>query len=126
MPLREGRDQHREQRDRREKDDIDFWMAEDPEEVLPQQGIAALRRVEERPAEQPLHLEQQVARDQRREGEQDHHCDDEDVPGVERHQVEPHARRAALQNADDQLDRGGDRRYLDEAEAQHPDVGAKA
>jgi hypothetical protein len=67
----------------------------------------------------------QLSSNQRREGEQDHHRDDEDVPGVERHEVEPHAGRAAFEHADDQFDCGCDRRHLDEAEAEHPDVRAE-
>ena len=42
--LREGRHDHRHQRDRRQEDDVDLRMAEDPEQVLPQQRVAAARR----------------------------------------------------------------------------------
>src|SRR3546814_3124034 len=47
-------------------------MSEHPEQVLPQQRVAAARGIEERPVEGALHLQQQVAGDQRRKGEQDH------------------------------------------------------
>ena len=40
--------------------------------------------------------------------------------------VERHAGRARAQHADDDLDRAGDRRDLDEADAEQPEVGADA
>ena len=40
--------------------------------------------------------------------------------------VERHARRARAQHADDDLDRAGDRRDLDEADAEQPEIGADA
>ena len=43
---------------------------------------------------------------------------------VERDQVDPHARRAALEHSDDQLHRGGNGGDLDEREAEEPDVRA--
>ena len=125
-PPGEGRDDHRQQRDGGQEDDVDLRMAEDPEQMLPQKRIAAARRVEERPVEHALHLEQQVAGDQRREGEQDHARDDQQVPGEERHEVDPHARRAAFHDADDEFDSRGDRSDLDEGKAKQPDIGADA
>ena len=51
-PLREGRHDHRQQRDGRQEDDVDLGVAENPEQVLPEDRIAAARRIEERPVEQ--------------------------------------------------------------------------
>ncbi len=101
-------------------------MAEDPEEVLPEQRIAAAGRIEEGPVERALELEEDVAGDERWEGEEDHPRHHQHVPGVERDQVDPHPRRPGLEHADDQLHRSGDRRDLDEGEAEEPDVGADA
>ena len=101
-------------------------MAKDPEQVLPQHRIAAPCGIEERPVEGPLQLEQQVAGDQRREGEQDHPRHDQHIPGIKRHQVDAHPRRAALQHAHDQLHRRRDGGDLDEAQPQQPDVDADA
>ncbi len=126
MPAREGRHHHRVDRDRGQENDVDLRVAEDPEEVLPEQRIPSPLRIEERPVEQPFHFEKYVARDERRKGEQDHDRDDEDVPRVQRHQVEPHSGRPAFQNTDDELHRGGDRRNFDEGQSQHPDVRANA
>ena len=123
-PPRRRRHDHRDERDRRQEDDVDLGVAEDPEEVLPEQRVAAAARIEERPAEGALELEQHRAGDERRKREEHHERRHEHVPGVERHQVEPHARRPAAQHADDQLHGGGDRRDFDEREAEQPDVGA--
>ena len=101
-------------------------MAEDPKQVLPEDWIAAAARVEEWPIEHPLELKKDVTCDQRRESEEDHTGYDEYVPGVERHQVEPHAGRAAFQRSHDQFNRRGKRGNLDERQTQQPDVRAIA
>ena len=57
-----------------QEDDVDVRMAEQPEQVLPQQRIAAARRVEEGQAEGALDLEQDRAEDERRKGHDHHHA----------------------------------------------------
>ena len=52
--------------------------------------------------------------------------EDQHGPREHRHLVERHARRAGAQHADDDLDRAGNRRDLDEADAEQPEVGAHA
>ena len=64
--------------------------------------------------------------DDGRKGEDDHAGEDQHRPGEDRHLVERHARRARAQDADDDLDRAGDRRDLDEADAEQPEVGVIA
>ena len=51
-----------------QEDDVDLRVAEEPEEVLPEQRVAAAGGVEEGPVERALELEQQRAEDDRREG----------------------------------------------------------
>jgi hypothetical protein len=70
--VREGRQDHRHHARRWEELDVDLRVAEDPEQVLPQQRAASLLRVEELGAEAAIELEQQAADDQRGEREQDH------------------------------------------------------
>ena len=48
--------------------------------------------------------------------------EDQHRPGKHRQLVEGHARRAGAENADDDLDRAGDRRNLDEADAEQPEI----
>ena len=123
-PAREGRHDHRDQRDRGQKDDVDLRVTEEPEQMLPQQRVAAARRIEERPVKRSLHFEQHAAGDQRRKGEEDHRRRHQHVPGIERDEVDAHARRPAFERADDHLDGGGNRGNLDERKSQQPDVRA--
>ena len=53
-------------------------------------------------------------------------ADDQHRPRVHRHPVERHPGRPRAQDSDDELDRAGDRRDLDEADAEQPEVGADA
>ena len=53
-PARERRDDRRDHAERRHEDDVDLGMAEEPEQVLPQQRVAAFGRVEEVRADQPV------------------------------------------------------------------------
>src|SRR5690606_11372515 len=82
----------------------------------------AAAHVEERPIEGALELEQDVAGDERWEREQDHRADHEHIPGVERREMDAHARRAAAEHPDDELDGGGDRGDFDEGEPEQPEV----
>ena len=59
---RHRRHDHRDHAGRRQEDDVDLGMAEEPEQVLPQQRIAALGGDEERPVEGALELEQHASR----------------------------------------------------------------
>jgi hypothetical protein len=97
-------------------------MAENPEEVLPEERVAAARRIEERPLKRALDLEQETARDERREREEHHRRCDEHVPGIQRNHVDSHARRPALEHADDQFHGRGNRGHFDERESKQPDV----
>ena len=81
-PPRDRRNDHRGNGDRRQEDDVDLRMPEDPEQVLPQHRVAAPLGVEEGPVETPLQLEQEIPRDKRRKGEQDHPAHHHHVPRV--------------------------------------------
>ena len=66
------------------EDDVDLGVAEQPEEVLPEEGITAVFHLEERPAHGAFHLEQEGAEDHGGEGGQDHHRHDKDEPCEDR------------------------------------------
>ena len=116
---------HRDHAGSRQEDDVDLRVAEEPEQMLPQQGVTALLRNEERPAEGALELEQQRCQDYGRKREHDHSGEDQHRPGEHRHTVERHAWRARTQHADDQLDRARDRGDFDETDAEQPEIRAK-
>jgi hypothetical protein len=61
------RQDHRDHPGGGQEDDVDFRMAEEPEEVLPQQAVAPVLGLEEGHPEGALELEQDRAQDQRRE-----------------------------------------------------------
>ena len=124
--LRHGGHDHRHHAGGRQEDDVDLRVAEEPEQVLPQQRVAALLGDEERPVEGALQLQQQRRQNDRRESEHDHHGEDQHRPGVDRQLVERLPGRARLEHADDDLDRAGDGRDLDEADAEQPEIGVDA
>ena len=109
-----------------QEDDVDLRMAEEPEQVLPQQWIAALFRDEERPVKGALQLQQQRGEDHRGEGEHDHQRENEHHPGIDRQLVERLAGSARLEHSDDDLDGAGNRGDLDEADPQQPEIGVDA
>src|SRR3546814_20052342 len=101
-------------------------MAEEPEEVLPQQGIAAFFRDEEGPVEGAFQFQQNGAEDDRRKADDDHAGEDQHRPAEQGQLVEAHARRAGLEHADDDLDGAGDGGNLYEDDAEQPPVGVRA
>ncbi len=123
-PAGEDRQHRRDHARGRQENDVDLRVAEQPEQVLPEQRVAAAFRVEERPVEGAFHLEQDRAEDQGREAAEHHQRRDEKVPSHERHACERHAGRAHLEDRHHDLDRGRDGGDLDEGDAEQPDVGS--
>ena len=101
-------------------------MAEEPEQMLPQQHVAALGRIEEVRADQAVE-DQAGARDHdRRHRHDDQERRDQHRPDEQRNAVERHAWRALLEHGDHDLHRDGERRDLGEGDHLRPDVGALA
>ncbi len=122
--LRERRNDHRHQGNRRKEDDVDLRMAKEPEQVLPQQRIAAAGRIEERPMKRALDSSSRLPTMSGGKAKTIIAAADQDIPDIQRHEVDAHSRRPALQCPDDHLHgrrNGGD---LNERESQQPDVGA--
>jgi hypothetical protein len=97
-------------------------VAEDPEQVLPQQRAAAPLGVEELGAEAAVKHQQQTGDDEGGEREQDHARHHQHRPREHGHPAEGHAGGPHLQHPDDDLDAGGDRRDLGHPQPQHPEV----
>ncbi len=125
-PVGEDRDDRRQGSGHRQEDDVDVGVTEQPEQMLPEQRIAAPLGVEERQAEGALGFEQDRAQDQRRKGHHHHQRGDQHVPAEDRHPIERHARRAHLEDRDDDLDGQRQRRDLDERHPEQPDIGVDA
>ena len=92
--------------ERGQDDDVDLGVAEDPEQVLPQQRIAAVGGVVEVKAELAVELQEQGRDAQRRKREQQRERDGQERKAEQRHPVQRHPRRAQLEDRDDEVDRG--------------------
>jgi hypothetical protein len=117
-------DDHRDHARSRQKDDVNLGVAEEPEQVLPQQRVSALGGDEKRPAKGALELQHDGGEDHRGKREHDHGGEHQHGPREHRHLVERHAGGTRAQHADDDLNGAGDGRYLDEADAEQPEVSA--
>ncbi|MGY4445557.1 hypothetical protein ACVWZR_000214 [Bradyrhizobium sp. i1.3.1] len=101
-------------------------MAEEPEQMLPEQHVAPLGRIEEMRADETVE-DQAGAGNHDCRHRHDHekgrhqHCPDE-----HRNAVERHAGRALFEDRDHQLNRDGERGHLSERDHLRPDVGALA
>ena len=109
----------------RQRDDVDLGMAEEPEQVLPQDR-PAVRRVEHVGAEQPVGLEREQRAGQDRERDQHEQRRDERVPDEDRHPEHRHAGRAHADDRGDEVDRTEDRAQTGHPETHDPQVAADA
>ena len=69
--------------ERRQDQDVDLGMAEEPEQVLPQHGRAAVLRVEEMCAQVAIEQDHDLRRRQRRKREQNHETTSQHHPDEE-------------------------------------------
>lgn len=115
--------QHRRDHPRcRQEDDVDLRVAEQPEQVLPQQAVTPQIGLEERQAEGPLQLQQDRPQDQGRKAGQDHQGGHQGVPAEDRHLGQRHAGRAILKDRDGDLDGCRDGGDLDEGDPDQPEI----
>ena len=122
---REGRDDRATKPGRGQEDDVDLGVAEEPEQVLPQQRVAALGRVVEVRPDQAVG--QQHADASATAGIAKITMNDTtSCPDEQRHPVERHARRAQLEDGADEARRDGQPRDLGERDHLRPDVGPLA
>ena len=84
-------------------------MAEEPEQMLEQQGIAALRRFKKRRAEIAVGEQHGDATRQYRQGEQQQEYGDQHRPDKQRHLVQGHAGGTHIENGGDEIDGTEDR-----------------
>jgi hypothetical protein len=99
-------------------------MAEDPEQVLPQQGVGAGGHVEELGTEQPLKTEEEQRHGDDRHREQEQELHHQHHPREHRHLHEAHARRAHVQDGHDEVDGAGQRRDAGDLQGEQPEVDA--
>ena len=125
--LRERRDQLADDAERRQDDDVHLRVAEEPEQVLPQQRIAAARHFVEVRSRSCGRSSSMVSapastgmRQQQQEG------GDQDRPDEQRHPVHRHARRAHVEDGDDEVDRAEDRAGARHVQGEDAEVDRRA
>ena len=104
----EHRDDLGDDAEERQRDDVDLGVAEEPEQVLPEDR-AAVVGVEDLRTEVPVDVEHQQRRGEDRERQQDQQARHQDVPGEDRHPEHRHAGRAQRDHRGDHVDAAEDR-----------------
>jgi hypothetical protein len=102
--------------------DIDLGMAEEPEQVLEQDRIAAAGRVEEGGVEIAVGQQHRQRAGEDRQGQQQQKRGDQNRPREERHPEHRHARRAHIEDRGDEVDRPDDRRHAGDVERQDDEI----
>ena len=123
-PPAKRRDDFRHDAECRHEDDVDLGVAEEPEEMLPQQRIAAQLRSEELRLHGSIGGEQHGGHRDRRHREHDHARRHHLGPHEDRELRPRHARRALLEHRHEDLDGGNERRDLREGHGLRPDIDA--
>ena len=121
----EDRQDLRHDAEERQGDDVDLRVAEEPEQVLPQDR-AAVRRVEHVGTEDPVGLQREQGPREDREHHDHEHAGDQRVPHEDRHPEHRHAGRAHADDGGDEVDATEDRAETGHPEAHDPEVAADA
>jgi hypothetical protein len=107
----------------RQREDVDLGVAEEPEQVLPEDRAAA-GCVEDVRAEAPVDFEDQQGRRDHWEGEQGKDRGEQRVPGEDRHPEHGHARRAHAEDGGDEVDGAEDGAEARQGQPHDPQVPA--
>ena len=122
---REHREDLGDDPEERQGDDVDLWVPEEPEDVLPEHHAAAVR-VEDVRTEASVGAEREERGGQGREDEEHEDRGDEDGPHEDRHPEHRHAGRAHREDRRDEVDRPEDGAETAERQAEDPEVAAHA
>jgi hypothetical protein len=102
--------------------DVDLGVTEEPEEVLPQDRVAALRGIEEATAVVAVDEQQDQTGRQHGHREQQQHRHDEHVPHEQGHAHQRHAGCPQLERGGDEVDRRQNRARAVEDQTRYPQV----
>ena len=122
----EDRNDLRHERERRDDQDVDFRVAEDPEEMHPERGRPTGLRVEEMAAEVAIDEQHQLRRRQRGQRQQRHPGHHQIEPGEQGHAAERHARAPHADDGGDEIDGGADAAEARDQHGNRPVVRAGA
>ena len=121
--LRERRDDLADHAEPRNDEDINLGMAEEPEQVLEQDRVAAAGRLEERGVEITVGQQHGQRAGQHRQRQQEQEGGDQHRPLEQRHTEHRHARRAHVDDRGDEIDRADDRGGAGRMHRQDNEVG---
>ena len=110
----------------RQDHDVNFRMAEEPEQVLEQQRIAAGFRLEERAAEITVDQQHGDAARQNRQRQQQQKRGDQHRPHEQRHAEQRHARRAHVEDGGDEVERAQDRARTGKVQRENGKIDGRA
>ena len=110
----------------RQHEDVDLGMAEDPEEVHPQNGRAAGLRIEEVRAKVAVERQHDLRCGQRADSDEDQARHHQVEPDQQRHAAHLHALAAHADDGGDDVESGSDRADAAEKDGERPVVGAVA
>jgi hypothetical protein len=122
---REGRQDFRHIAHRGQNQNIHLGMAEDPEQMLPEDGLAAAGDLEEIGAEVAVEHHEDERDGDGRQGEDEQEARDERHPGEHRQAHHGEARGAQIDDRDDEVERGDDGGNAEHLQAEHPEVGGE-
>ena len=123
---REDRNNFGDESERGDHEDVDLRMAENPEEMHPDDGGTSGLRVKEVPAEIAVNQQHDLRGGEGADGEQHQAGHDEIEPGEQRHFAEGHSGAAHGNDGGDDVDRGADAAETGDQQAQSPEIGAVA
>ncbi len=118
----EGGNHRRDDPEGGQRHDVNFRVAEEPEQVLEQQRVAAALRIEEGGAEVAVDQQHGDGARQHRQGQHKQERRDQDRPHVKRHLVHGHAGRAHVEDGRDEVDGAEDRRRARQVQRQDDEV----
>ena len=110
----------------RQHQDVDLGMAEDPEEVHPENGRAAGLGIEEVRAQIAVEHQHDLRRGERADGDEDQAGHDQVEPHQQRHAAQLHAGAAHADDRGHDVERGADGADAAEQDRERPVVGAVA
>ncbi len=102
--------------------DVDLRVPEVPEQVLPEQRLAAARRIEPVGAQGPVEQQHGHARGQHGQGQEQQDGRDEERPHHQGHPEQPHARGAHVDDGGDVVDRAHHGADAHDEQADAPEI----
>src|SRR5690606_20177063 len=115
----------RDDAEERQRNDVNLWVAEEPEQVLPQYGATVIR-IEDVRTEAAVGTQSEQRSCQRWEGHQDQQRGDQGVPREDRHTPHGHTRGTQADDRGDEVDGAKNGTEARQCKAEDPKVSTDA